>query len=47
LIGDYIPVLGIVGNAMRGMIFGVIPYRYLLICTLFLIGYGRYIAPAK
>lgn len=44
LIDDYRGGIGagIVWNAMRGMVFGVLPYRYVLLCSLCLIGFGAY-----
>lgn len=34
--------VSIVGNAMTGMVLSVVPYRYVLLCSLCLIGFGLY-----
>jgi hypothetical protein len=42
LIDNYFGKFSIVGNAMRGMVLGVLPYRYVLLVSLLLIGFGFY-----
>jgi hypothetical protein len=42
LIDNYVGLFSIVGNAMRGEVLGVLPYRYVLLCSLCLIGFGLY-----
>jgi hypothetical protein len=42
LIDHYVGMFSIAGNAMRGKIFGVVPYRYVLLCSLCLISFGGY-----
>ncbi|MGP0093716.1 MAG: hypothetical protein ACLPKB_27800 [Xanthobacteraceae bacterium] len=42
LIDDYVGKFSIVGNAMRGDVLGSIPYRYVLLGSLLLIGFGLF-----
>jgi len=42
LIDNYRPLVGVVGNAMVGKLLGGIPYRYVLLCSVFSIGFGLY-----
>ena len=42
LIDNYVGIFSVVGNAVRGMVLGVLPYRYVLFCSLCLIGFGLY-----
>ena len=39
---DYWAHGGLVGTAMTGAVFGLVPYRYVLICSVLLVAFGLY-----